>query len=150
MVLWDRVREGTGAGADLQVALPPLRARVKTLLQKGGPGADAQGQGTCCTLLKREAALWTLVWESGVEPTNTSAERPLRRAVLWRRRSFGTQSEAGSPFVERILTSVPPLRPQRRAVGDYWTAGWCCRSGYDRLLSRGFSTLGDVTDLYFS
>ena len=41
-----------------------------------------------------------------MEPTNNSAERPLRRAVLWRRRSFGTQSETGSQFVERILTAV--------------------------------------------
>jgi transposase len=62
------------------------------------------------------------VWEPGVEPTNKSAERPLRRAVLWRRRSFGTQSEAGSQFVERILTAVTTLRQQRRDVLDYLTA----------------------------
>jgi len=66
--------------------------------------------------------LWTFVWEPGVEPTNNSAERPLRRAVLWRRRSFGTQSEAGSQFVERILTTVTTLRQQRRDVLDYLTA----------------------------
>ena len=70
----------------------------------------------------REAALWTFVWETGVEPTNNSAERPLRRAVLWRRRSFGTQSEAGSQFVERILTAITTLRQQRRDVLDYLTA----------------------------
>lgn len=45
-------------------------------------------------ILKLEAALWTFVWEADVEPTNNRAERALRRAVLWRRRSFGTQSEA--------------------------------------------------------
>ena len=96
-------------------------ARVTTLLQEGAAGADAKAQGTCCNLLKREAALWTFVWEPGVEPTNNSAERPLRRAVLWRRRSFGTQSEAGSQFVERILTAVTSLRHQRRDVLDYLT-----------------------------
>jgi len=120
--LWYRVRDGTLAWADFQVAMLPLIARVRTLLQEGAAGADAKTQGTCRNLLKREAALWTFVWERGVEPTNNCAERPLRRAVLWRRRSFGTQSEAGSQFVERILTSVTTLRQQRREVLDYLTA----------------------------
>src|SRR5215475_7876208 len=120
--LWYRARDGTLAWADFQVAMLPLMARVSTLLQEGVAGADAKTQGTCRNLLKREAALWTFVWESEVEPTNNRAERPLRRAVLWRRRSFGTQSEAGSQFVERILTSVTTLRQQRREVLDYLTA----------------------------
>jgi transposase len=120
--LWYRVRDGTLAWADFQVAMLPLMARVSTLLQEGVANADAKTQGTCRNLLKREAALWTFVWETGVEPTNNSAERPLRRAVLWRRRSFGTQSAAGSQFVERILTAVTTLRQQRRDVLDYLTA----------------------------
>lgn len=121
-VLWYRVRDGTLAWAEFQVATQPLMTRVKTLLQEGVAGADAKTQGTCRNLLKREAALWTFVWEPGVEPTNNSAERPLRRAVLWRRRSFGTQSAAGSQFVERILTAISTLRQQRRDVLDYLTA----------------------------
>ena len=120
--LWYRAREGTLAWADFQVAMLPLMARVSTLLQDGVAGADAKTRGTCRNLLKREAALWTFVWESEVDPTNNRAERPLRRAVLWRRRSFGTQSEAGSQFVERILTAVTTLRQQRRDVLDYLTA----------------------------
>jgi len=120
-VLWYRVRDGTLTWADFQVAMQPLMAHVKTLLQEGVTSADAKVQGTCRNLLKREAALWTFVWEPGVEPTNNSAERPLRRAVLWRRRSFGTQSEAGSQFVERILTAVTTLRQQRRDVLDFLT-----------------------------
>src|SRR5258708_30147946 len=92
----------------------PIIARVKALLLAGVQGAHAKTAGTCRHLLKREAALWTFVWEDGVEPTNNGAERPLRRAVLWRRRSFGTQSEAGSRFVERMLTAVTTLRQQRR------------------------------------
>jgi len=120
--LWYRVRDGTLAWADFHVAMLPLMMRVSTLLQEGVAGADAKARGTCRNLLKREAALWTFVWETGVEPTNNCAERPLRRAVLWRRRSFGTQSAAGSQFVERILTAVSTLRQQRRNVLDYLTA----------------------------
>jgi transposase len=121
-LLWYRVREGTLAWADFQVAMLPLMARVSTLLQDGVTGADAKTQGTCRNLLKLEPALWTFVWEPGVEPTNNCAERPLRRAVLWRRRSFGTQSAAGSQFVERILTTVTTVRQQRCDVLDYLTA----------------------------
>lgn len=70
---------------------------------------------------KLEQALWTFVAVEGVEPTNNDAERPLRRPVLWRRRSFGTQSAAGSRFVERVLTAVTTLRQQKWDVLDYLT-----------------------------
>ena len=120
--LWYRLRDGTLAWADFQVAMLPLMARVRTLLQEGVAGADAKTQGTCRNLLKLEVALWTFVWEPGVDPTNNCAERPLRRAVLWRRRSFGTQSAVGSQFVERILTAVTTLRQQQRDVLDYLTS----------------------------
>ena len=53
--------------------------------------------------------MWTFLRVEGVEPTNNAAERGLRRAVLWRRKSFGTQSVAGSRFVGRVLTAVSTL-----------------------------------------
>jgi transposase len=136
-VLWYHVRDGTLAWADFQVAMLPLMARVSLLLQEGVTRAEAKVQGACRNLLKREAALWTFVWEPGVEPTNNCAERPLRRAVLWRRRSFGTQSAAGSQFVERILTTVTTLRQQRRDVLDYLTttcAAAICKTPAPSLL----------------
>jgi transposase len=58
----------------------------------------------------------------GIEPTNNNAERPLRRAVLWRKKSLGTQIEAGSQFVKRILTVVTSLRQQGRDILGYLTA----------------------------
>ncbi len=42
--------------------------------------------------------------------------------MLWRRTSFGTQSQAGSTFVARILTVVTTLRSQQRSVLEYMTA----------------------------
>ena len=38
--------------------------------------------------------------------------------MLWRKGSFGTDSEQGSRFVERILTVVTTLRMQQRNVLD--------------------------------
>jgi transposase len=43
----------------------------------------------------------------------------LRLAVLWRKKSFGSQSEAGCRFVERLLTVVQMRRRQGRPVLDY-------------------------------
>jgi len=50
----------------------------------------------------------------GVEPTNNHAERVQRRAVIWRKKSFGCQSPVGCRFVERILMVVQTLRLQNR------------------------------------
>jgi hypothetical protein len=57
----------------------------------------------------------------GLEPTNNAAERAIRPAVLWRRTSFGSQSEAGSIFVARMLTVVTSLRSQNRNVLEFMT-----------------------------
>ena len=89
-------------------------------------GGKKRAQSTCRNILKWERSLLTFVRVKGIEPTNNQAERQLRRAVIWRRKSFGTQSATGSLFVERILTVVATLRQQGRDVIDYLTA--VCRS----------------------
>ena len=73
----------------------------------------------CANVLALEAALWTFVTTEGVEPTNNFMERLLRRAVLWRKRSFGCWSEAGCRFVQRILTVVQTRRLQGASALDY-------------------------------
>jgi len=60
----------------------------------------------------------------GAEPTNNGAERALRPAVLWRKGSFGSDSEDGSRFAERLLTVVASCRQQGRPlVGFLLAAG---------------------------
>ena len=78
--------------------------------------------GTCRDILKRREALWTFVQVADVEPTNNVAERAIRPGVLWRKGSAGTQSEAGSRFVESMLTVVSTLKQQQRNVFAYLTA----------------------------
>ena len=119
--LWHRVRDGTLSRDAFITSVQPIQDQVGKLLRQGTSLPHSKTAGTCRDILKREDALWTFVTFPGVEPTNNAAERPLRRAVLWRRRSFGTQSDAGSRFVERILTSVTTLRQQDRDVLDYLT-----------------------------
>ena len=58
----------------------------------------------------------------GVDPTNNAAERAIRPGVLWRKGSFGTQSEAGSRFVASMMAVVTTLKQQQRSVLAYLTA----------------------------
>ena len=75
----------------------------------------------CREILRLEGALFTFVRREDVQPTNNAAERAVRPAVLWRKGSFGTDSEAGSRFVERMLTTTATLRLQNRNILDFVT-----------------------------
>ena len=119
--LWYRVRAGTLSRAEFQREMCPVQTRIGRLLRMGTRRTQAKTRHACANILKLEDALWTFVAVEDVEPTNNAAERALRRAVLWRRRSFGTQSAAGSTFVARLLTVVTTLRQQERDVLDYLT-----------------------------
>ncbi len=127
---WHRVRDATLSRAQFQVQLKPIRLHVKALLEAGSRLDQAKTRRVCQNILKVEKSLWTFARVEGVEPTNNAAERALRRAVLWRRKSFGTQSEAGSRFVERILSVITTLRQQGRDVLDYLSAA-CGSSPHD-------------------
>lgn len=56
-----------------------------------------------------------------VEPTNNDAERALRHGVIYRKLSGGTDGEAGSRFVERMLSVVATCRQQDVSVLGYLT-----------------------------
>src|SRR5215217_6813574 len=119
---WHRVREGTLKRSTFRSYMTPLRREVERLLEAGSRCGVPKTAGTCRDILKRRAALWTFVQVDGVEPTNNAAERSLRPGVLWRKGSFGTQSEEGSRFVESMMTVVATLKQQKRNVLEYLTA----------------------------
>jgi transposase len=119
---WHRFRRGEVDRAGLRAALNPVQDDFERLLDDGMTGTDAKAAGLCRALDRLWPALWTFADEDGVEPTNNAAERALRPAVLWRKGSFGTQSDAGARFVERLLTVVATCRQHGRAVLAYLTA----------------------------
>jgi transposase len=116
---WHRVRDGTLARTDFEQNMRPVRGEILDRLREGSRCDAPKVAGRCREILKLQEALFTFVSVAGVEPTNNVAERAIRPAVLWRKGSFGTDSEQGSRFVERILTVVTTLRLQRRNVLDY-------------------------------
>jgi transposase len=122
--LWHKARDGDLSREPLAARMKSVRRKVKKLLQAGAGCGHKKTRRTCASILAVERSLWTFLRVEGVEPTNNVAERALRRAVLWRRKSFGTQSAEGSGFVGRVLTAVASLRQQGRDVLAY-LAGVC-------------------------
>jgi hypothetical protein len=109
-----------------------VKARVISALARGERCGCGRTEGTCTELRKVEPAFWSFVRVAGIEPTNNTAERALRHAVIWRRVSGGTDSRAGSRFVERMLTAVATCRQHGRNVLDYLTSCFEARlSGRD-------------------
>jgi transposase len=116
---WDRFRAEAIDRPTLQAELAPLQTELRRALEAGlqPPFAVVAG-GLCANLLELWPALWTFATVEGVEPTNNAAERALRPAVLWRKGSFGSQSDAGSRFVERLLTVAASCKQQGRGLLD--------------------------------
>jgi transposase len=114
--LWHRFRAGEFGRKELQQRLIPLQARLGRLLRRGQESPDRKTAGLCRELRKWWPALWTFARVEGVEPTNNVSERALRPAVLWRKGSFGSDSEAGSRFAERLLTVVATCRQRGRPL----------------------------------
>lgn len=120
--LWQRFCGGEVERAELTGAIGRVAAEVRAILtaatERGHPVAPSLAR----ELLAVWPALWTFVVVEGVEPTNNVAEQALRPAVLWRKGSFGTHSEAGSRFVERMLTVRASCRAQGRSVLGFLVA----------------------------
>jgi transposase len=90
-------------------------SRLLLLLMLYEGGDDDAGQ-LARSIAREIESLWVFLDENGVEPTNNRAERALRFAVLWRKRSYGTQSNKGNRWVERILSLKQTCRIRAKPV----------------------------------
>lgn len=117
---WHAFQDGQVTRGQLETQVGPVMNRMNRVLLQGAIlGKDPAVVQFCENVLALEPALWTFVTTEGVEPTNNHVERLLRRAVLWRKRSFGCWSASGCRFVERILTVVQTRRLQGKSALDY-------------------------------
>lgn len=127
--LWHRVRDGTLSRCDLVELVGEIRSSIRaTLLEADAYEITSREKTplaktvrTCRQLLKVESAMWLFVTTTNVEPTNNAAERAIRPAVIWRRTSFGSQTQSGSVFIARMLTVVTTLKSQKRNVLEFMT-----------------------------
>jgi transposase len=116
---WRRYRAGEIQWGTFQRLARPIRRRFTALLLRGRFRGNAKLSGFCTELYSRREHLWTFTRVEGIEPTNNTAERALRPAVIYRKLSFGTQSASGSRYLERILTVSETCRLQGRSAYAY-------------------------------
>lgn len=123
---WHDYKAGKLDRATFRAWMAPVRAQVEAVLARAVAANIARLSGSCADMLEHKLALWTFVEHDGVEPTNNHAERELRAFVMWRKRSFGTQSDRGNVFAERLMTVAHTARKQGRDVLPFLTA--CCEA----------------------
>ena len=111
--IWHRYQSGEIKWTTFQARMKPVRTTGNHLLLRGMCSGNTRLKGMCKELFMHRDWLWTFVDVQGLEPTNNTAERVLRPAVIYRKLSFGTQSEAGSRFIERMLTISETCRLQK-------------------------------------
>jgi transposase len=127
---WHRVRNGTLQRQVFQRRMRQVEQKVGDLLREAQAYAEEKTAGMAKEILKLEKCMWVFVDVPGVEPTNNYGERTLRHAVIYRKISFGTHSEQGSRFIERILTAVTTLKQQKRHALEFLKeALWAHRRG---------------------
>ena len=116
---WYRFKAGEITRLGLRRGLAGLRARFRWLMGLHRRNLVQPARAIAKDLVEYEECLWTFARIEGIEPTNNAAERTIRKAVLWRKGSFGSASVEGSRFVERMLTVTESLRAQGRSILDF-------------------------------
>jgi transposase len=102
---------------------------VGHLLREGAACGCPWTAKVCRKIPEAEVHPWRFAEVEGVAPDNNAAERALRHGVIWRKLSLGTASEAGSRFVERLLSVVETCRQRGRSVASYLTACFQAKGG---------------------
>lgn len=121
--LWHQFERGEIDRPALIRLMKPIRVefRQRLTLLRDGAMIIKKARGTAKDLLRQWENLWTYVDMEGADPTNNAAESAIRKAVLWRKGSFGAQSESGCRFVERLLTLVGTARKRSIDLLDWLT-----------------------------
>jgi transposase len=120
--LWHSFKDKKLTRTQLREGIKPLAAQMHQALEAGARGGPKKTAGVCRRLLKCEQALWRFCHTPGLDPTNNLAERMLRPAVIWRKKSFGCHSQAGCDYVQRMLSVIQTLRLRSVNVLDYLSA----------------------------
>jgi transposase len=118
---WHHFKREEISRSELIEAVEPIRAAFKSQLKAGSTLGDGAVRAFSQGLLGLEERLYHFVKEPGVEPTNNAAEQALRCAVIWRKKCFGSQSDWGERFVERVLSVRATAQKQGLNFLNYLT-----------------------------
>ncbi len=99
----------------------PLEQQFFALAERHLENGDSKVRNLARALFVNFEHFFTFIDQEHVEPTNNSAERALRHAVIWRKIMFGNRSEAGEVAVARLLTIAATCKMQNRDALVYLT-----------------------------
>ena len=121
--LWHQFERGEIDRFELIRRMKPIQKGIhqRLVILRDHPSTEKKARGIAKDLLRQWEALWTYLHQDGAVPTNNEAERALRKAVLWRKGSFGVNSLEGARFVERILTLAGTTRRRGIDLLDWLT-----------------------------
>lgn len=101
--------------------LNDIHDRLMDAVEAGERSRTPELSRLCGTVLDIWPTLWNFTEHPGAEATNNRCERAIRHAVLWRKTSLGTQTDAGDRFVERILSIRETCRLNDTPLHGYLT-----------------------------
>lgn len=97
------------------------KKRLLNFLIDGLVDGSKELSALCDRLYDQIHHLWVFSRYEDVDPTNNLAERDLRKLVLWRKKSYGTRSERGQRFVERISSVAGTIRKAKQNIFSFIT-----------------------------
>ena len=123
--LWHRfcgnapVRGAPISRRQLRIRSIPVEKKFFALAERHLDSRDSEVGNLARALFVNFESFFAFIDHEGVEPTNNSAERALRHAVIWRKITFGNRSEAGEVAVSRLLTIAATCKMQNRDALAY-------------------------------
>lgn len=107
---WHSFQRSGGSRDQLWLDTEPMRERMRDYCEIFLGSTDPLVRTRAKRTLDNWEHLFTFLLYEGVEPTNNIAERAIRPSVQWRKLCFGSQSDTGEQFTERLLSVVSTCR----------------------------------------
>jgi transposase len=107
---WNRLRREQIVRTTFDRHYRRLRHDILEALIDSTDGTHSRTAETCRRLSNQCYSLFLFAHADGVSPTNNAAERSLRRAVIFRKLSFGTESTSGSKTLAVVMSVLETCR----------------------------------------
>lgn len=122
--LWHHFKDGDFTRKELIIKVEDIKEEIRLLFKIGACHEETYNKtkATCADYLTHFDELWLFIYKENIEPTNNLAEQALRHGVIWRKLSYGTQSEEGERFVERVMTIAMTLKKRAQNSFEYFTS----------------------------
>ena len=107
---WNRLRSGEIQRVTFRRHYRRLRDTIMAALMDGARCSHTKTSEFCRRLINHNYNLFVFAETEGVSPTNNAGEQSLRRAVIFRKLSFATESGSGSEVIATTFSVVETCR----------------------------------------